>query len=85
MEDPPFVQYRYKAEGYSKCQYTNKKKCYEGLSIDIIEKLAEKFSFSYELVEEPNGKFGSPVSGYHKISTCRVFLNQHCLLIRSSP
>eukprot|EP00116_Pleurobrachia_bachei_P010404 sb/3470666/ len=63
VEDSPFVTYRYRQDGQKSCQLANKLKCYEGLSIDIIEKLAEKFSFSYEFVEEPNGKFGSPVEG----------------------
>ena len=56
------MKYTYEETGHAKCPFKDQLRCYEGLSIDIIEKLARQYDFTYTLVEEPSGKFGAPTS-----------------------
>ena len=62
VKDPPFVKYTYEEAGHDKCLYKDQLRCYEGLNIDIIEKLAKQFDFTFTFVEDPSGNFGAPVS-----------------------
>ena len=63
VKDPPFVNYIYEDEGFDECPYPeDQMRCYSGLNIEIIDKLAIMFDFTYFIIEEPSGSFGKPVT-----------------------